>query len=248
MYQQLFEKACGMFNILHYITIALFFAILLLCLYFSRNLTRLQAQETLRWITVAVILAEIVKISMRIQQGLAPDSWMPLYYCSLFLYALCLIWLPWRPLKRAGYAYMTMGGIFAGVVFTLYPSTSLGMYPLLSAPVIHSFFYHMVMCYSGIMVLWKGVFRPVKRDSISYFAVVFLACAVSIPLNHWLGTNCMFLRHPFGLAVLQPILEFSPAVYMTVVTLGQACAVFWINYGIFVVARKYIRRAAVKGR
>ncbi len=238
MIDKLFNETCGMFNALHYITIALFFAILALLLFVSRKMTHKQANRLLTVISILVPIAEVVKIFLRIDRGLGPDSWVPLYYCSLFLFAIIAIRVPVRSVQRAGYAYMSMGGILSSMLFTFYPSTSLGMYPLLSSATIHSFMFHLVMCYSGFIVLTKTDYIPTKKDSLNYFIFILIACLAGLICNRFLGTNCMFLEHPFGLPILQPIVELSPILYMSIVILAQSSAIYWANYGLYHLATR----------
>ena len=233
MYDKLFTEVCGMFNLFHFITIILFFVLLTLALLLSRRITALQVQKFLRWSAVWITILEIVKIMIRIQQGQGPDSWVPLYFCSLFIFAVWLSVLPKAGFRRAGYAYITMGGITASVFFTFYPSTSLGMYPLLHLSTFHSFFFHLLMCYLGILLLWKGGYAPKPKDGWYYFLFIFTACIPAVILNETIGTNCMFLRHPFNLPLLQPLLEASKPIYMVVVFLAQSVALFWVDFGLF---------------
>ncbi len=233
MYDRLCVQVCGMFNPLHYFTIGIFFLLMALCLFCSRKLRSSQANRVVFWLGVVVTVLEVIKISTRISKDWGPDSWMPLYYCSLFLFAVWLIRIPIRCMQRAGYAFITMGGILASVGFTFYPSTSLGMYPLLSFSSFHSFFFHFVMCYSGILILWKGIYRPVRRDGLYYALFVMAACLIAIPCNFFLGTNCMFLAHPYNLPLLQPIMEYSKPLYMGLAIFAQAFVIFWLNYGLF---------------
>ena len=238
LYDKLFVNTCGMFNFWHYLTIALFALCLAGLLRLSKGLTPRQARTVHAVIAVGVSLLEVIKIASRIRKGYGPDSWVPLYYCSLFLFAVWFGFSNWQPLQRAGYAYMTMGGILAAFGFTLYPSTSLGMYPLLHPATLHSFVYHLIMCYTGILLLWKKAYTPQKRDGLYYFLFVFTACVAAALLNARLGTNCMFLAHPFGLPLLQPLRDFSHGVYMLAAGGGQAVAVFWLDFGVYSLIRK----------
>lgn len=233
MYQELFINTCGMFNIWHYLTIVLFFFCLWLLLRLSRNMTASQVKKCHVFIAIGVTVLEVIKIFSRIRKGYGPDSWVPLYYCSLFLFAIWLSLCRCEPLQRAGYAFITMGGILAAVGFTLYPSTSLGMYPLLHPSTLHSFVYHLVMCYTGLLFLQKNRYRPQKGDSLYYFCFVTAACILALFVNESLGTNCMFLSHPFGLPMLQPIRDHSHILYILIAILGQSVAFFWLHYGLY---------------
>ncbi len=233
IYKRLFEDTAGMFNSLHLVATALFFMLLVLLLVLSRKMSARAAERTLLWLTIAVTVMEIIKIAVRIRRGLGPDSWVPLYFCSLFIFAVWLVRIPCEPLRRTGYAFITMGGITASVFFTFYPSTSLGMYPLISGATLHSFMYHLIMCYCGILVLWRGLYRPRAVDSAGYFIFIASACLASAVCNRHLGTNCMFLGHPFGLPLLEPLLELSPMLYRCTVTVAQGSLMFWANFGLY---------------
>ncbi len=242
MYEQLFTEPCGMFHILHYITIILFFALLGLFIFLSKKMSRLNAEKLIKWLGILVTVLEVIKIIRRSFLGEAPGRLVPLFFCSLFIFATWLLWLPGRILPRMGYSFMTMGGILAAIGFTFYPSTSLGMYPLLSFPCLHSFVYHLIMCYCGILALWKGLYRPKKRDAFLYFIFVFTACIVSLPVNEALDSNCMFLMHPFGLPVLDPLLQYSRFLYIAVVSLAQSVLMFWIHFGLYSLMGNRLRK------
>lgn len=242
MYEVLFINTCGMFNIWHYLTIVLFFLCLWCLLHLSRNMTAEQVKKCHIFIAIGVTILEVIKISSRIRKGYGPDSWVPLYYCSLFIFSIWLSLCRWEPASRAGYAFITMGGILAAVGFTLYPSTSLGMYPLLHLSTLHSFLYHLIMCYMGILLLKKDCYRPQKRDSLYYFLFVLSACIAALFLNDAIGTNCMFLSHPFGLPMLQPIRDHCHILYILIAILGQSVALFWLHYGLYQLFQRKVEK------
>lgn len=238
MYNRLFVETCGMFNIWHLLVVLLFFVCLGLMLWLSRRMTPAKVQWTQLVVAILVTVLEIIKIGVRVSRGQAPDSWMPLYYCSLFLFAIWLSLCRWEPLRRMGCAYMSMGGILASILFTFYPSTSLAISPLFSTAVLHSFLYHLVMCYTGLLILTKGSYVPRKRDALHYFLFVFAACILAVFVNGRLDTNCMFMRHPFGLPLLQPLLEYSPLLYMALVSVAQSVLMFWFNFWLYGLVQK----------
>ena len=227
------DDVCGMFNIEHLLTVILFFVILVGALYLSRKFTEKGVKRAVFIVMICVTVAEIIKISLRIYKGNGYDSWMPLYYCSLFIYASWFAVCKNKTLQTVGYSYMTMGGIAASVFFTIYPSTSLAILPIWHPGVIHSFFYHLVMSYVGLLLLIKGAFKPKMINAIHYGVFVFVACLVGYIINVNLGTNCMFLHNAFKLPILDDILQKSHAIYMVIVVVAQSVLMFWLNYGIY---------------
>lgn len=52
-----------------------------------------------------------------------------LYYCSILLYAGIFSSLKNKFIKRVGDVFLATGGIVAGIVFIIFPTTSLLTYP-----------------------------------------------------------------------------------------------------------------------
>ena len=227
------EQVPGMFSWEHFLFIGLFTALVAAGLYLCQGLTKKQTEKLLFWVAVVVSAAEMVKITLRIAKGGGADSWVPLYYCSLFLYAIWMSRSKAEWLSRMGYAYMTMGGILAATLFTLYPSTSLAMYPAWHPGSIHSLLYHTTMAFVGLLVLSKKLYAPKAKDAILYGAFILLACVAGYFINEWVGSNCMFLHNAFNLPLFGDLLVYSHALYMLVVGVAQASLMFWANFGIY---------------
>lgn len=242
------DDVCGMFTLGHFLSIALFFLLGGIMLCFSRKLSPTGVKKAKLAVAIAVTIMEIAKISIRIYKNQWYDSWLPLYYCSLFIFAIWASVSPFRPLSRMGNAYITMGGVAAAVFFTFYPSTSLAIFPIWHPAAIHSFVYHLIMFYTGILILTKKDYVPDKRDSIGYFIFILAACLISLPLNLNLGTNCMFLNHAFKLPIMEPIINFSKPLYMLVVFLAQGSLMFWGNYLLYLYVPKLITKIKNKKR
>ncbi|MBQ8375135.1 MAG: YwaF family protein [Clostridia bacterium] len=227
------DEICGMYTVGHFCSMAAFAVLLVAALWCSRKLTERQLDK-LHWIiAIATVCLEAVKITLRVIKGQGADDWMPLYYCSLFMFAIWAAKSKNTVLQRTGYAYITMGGVLAALAFTVYPSTSLALFPIWHPSSFHSFIYHWTMCYTGLLFLLKKRYTPTVKDSIFYTAFILLACIPSYFLNEWLGTNCMFLHYAFKLPVLDQLLAFSHPLYMAVVILAQAVGMYWLNFGLY---------------
>ncbi len=234
------KGACGLFNIEHLISIICFIALLLFFLFLSRKMTDKGFKICHIVVAIAVTVAEIIKVTLKVSAGRGPDDWLPLYYCSLFIFAIWLSLLKNKTLSAVGYSYITMGGILAGTLFTLYPSTSLGMYPFFHPSCFHSFFYHLTMVYFGILLIWKKKYQPNPKHFIHYLSFILIACVPSYFFNEWLGSNCMFLHNAFGLPILNDVLQFSHPLYMIVIIIAQTFGIYWVSYGIYSLIRRKI--------
>lgn len=233
------EDIAGLFSVWHYLFIFLFALLLAVSLYLSKSVSEKQLDRILFWVAASVSVVEIFKITIRVAKGSGVDSWIPLYYCSLFIYAIWMIRCKVSWVSRMGYSFITMGGALAACLFTLYPTTSLAIFPPWHPATFHSFLYHLVMAYVGILVLWKKTFVPEKRDSLLYCIYVLFACLVGYFINEWTGSNCMFLHNAFGLPFLNGLLSSSHALYILLVSLAQAVLMFWANFGVYTLIKRH---------
>ncbi len=184
-------------------------------------------------IAISVLIMEIIKIIIRIYRGDSYDSYIPLYFCSLFIFAIWLSLSKNYHLKTCGYTFMVFGGIFASICFIFYPSTSLMLYPIWHPASLHSLFYHFLMFYSGVLVLIKKLYTPKIKDSIYYICFVTLFSVIAIIVNHFLGTNMMFMGNPFGLTFLYFIYNYSKILYIILVYLAQGVGLFFVSFGVY---------------
>ena len=77
-----------------------------------------------------------------------------------------------------------VGSVIGGVVFILYPSTSLPTYPAFHILSIHSFLYHGIMVYLGILVN-KTRYIELEKQDIKYFAgLVGVLCVIAFIINN----------------------------------------------------------------
>ena len=232
------EDVAGMFNFWHLLYLIVFAGLVLLGLWLCKSLQDKKIQKIITWSAIIVTIVEVIKITLRIAKGGGTDTWIPLYYCSLFIYAIWMTRSKKEWLSRMGYAYITMGGILAAILFTLYPSTSLAIYPALHPASIHSLLYHCLMAFVGILVLWKKQYEPKKKDALIYFIFILIACVIGYFVNEWVHSNCMFLHNAFKLPILDDLLQRSHAAYIVVVVLAQSVVMLWLNYGIFNLVKK----------
>jgi uncharacterized membrane protein YwaF len=227
------DQICGMFSFGHIFTVILFVGLLVVGAILLRKINEKQLKIYMLSVAIAVTVMEIIKISLRVAKNQAPDSYMPLYYCSLFIFAIWLSFAKNGILKTVAYSYMTMGAILAACFNIFYPSTSLALFPIWHPGAIHSFVYHYLMALTGILLLVKGTYVPKKIHSVHYFAYIFVACVISAIINPILGTNCMFLADAFGLPLLQGLCENQPVIYMLLAGIAQASFLYWGHFGIY---------------
>ena len=117
-----------------------------------------QVKKTIQIITIFIWTLEIIKIIFNLAIGnkKSVNNYIPLYFCSMNLYAGILSGFCKGKLKHMGDVFIATGGLIAGIVFILCPNTSLSIYPAFHYISIQSFIYHGTMIYLGILLNITG--------------------------------------------------------------------------------------------
>ncbi len=152
------------------------------------------------WATVTVL--EVVKIVWESTTGntvrLELTGILPLYPCSIFMYAMPFaIWGKGK-VKRAACGYVCTLGFLGATVNFFYPMTVLYRYSIISFSAMHSMVYHSIMLFTCLTMLLSGYHRYTGAVSVS---CLFLPCIpsliMSVPaniVNYTVGADYMFFR------------------------------------------------------
>ena len=107
-------------------------------------------RSLIRKIIIVLWVLECIKIHFRIRTGSEADydTWVPLYFCSITLYAGIASGFGRGIIQHIGDVFLASGGLIAGICFMLYPSSSLLIYPTFHFLSVHSFIYHDVSWHS----------------------------------------------------------------------------------------------------
>lgn len=166
----------GMFSVGHIVTLIIFLLIVAFCAYKCRKIGKDKAIFLAKIIAIVVTVLEIIKITIAFINGEGDklDHWVPLYFCSMFIYAAWLAGYAKGKIADLGRAFVGTGGIIAGLSFLIFPTTSFTMYPLFHYFCMYSMVYHSLMVFLGITYLLNGVVKIDKKSFIDY--VIF--CSV----------------------------------------------------------------------
>lgn len=210
---------CGMFTKGHIVLLVLSLLCLGGLLYFSRNFTSDKVYEVTRGIAILVTCLESIKIGFNFLNGYTwLDAWVPVSFCSIFIYATWLSGYGNGRLKKMGDAYIVGTAAVAGLAFILFPTTSLMSYPMWHFLSIHSMLFHTLMMYLGILYL-RNLNIKLNKDTFCSFVWIFAIFAIiALVLNTVYGSNLMLIREPYNIPIpkLQQIHQASPVGYTIV--------------------------------
>lgn len=206
---------CGVYTTEHLVASLICFLVVALSVFSARRAKLDRIYFAIRILAPVLTLLEAIKIGHNFYWGYTNiDSWVPLSFCSLFIYASYLSGYGKGELREYGDSFMVIGGIVAGVVFVCMPTTSLTMYPLFHFQSLYSLLFHSLMIIFGILLFIGGV-RPTKRRW-RYYSIYFLGFAlVALAINAGAGSNLMLLREPYKIPIelLQLLQERMPFLY-----------------------------------
>lgn len=236
---------CGMFTVKHLIL----FIITCLCVFIAVKYTKVKEKEKVRNIikvlTIVIWVLEILKTiyNFAIGKGGEINKVIPLYYCSLLLYSGILSSIGKGFLKRMGDVFIATGGIVGGLVFLLFPTTSLPEYPMFHFISMHSFIFHGIMIYLGIIIN-KTKYIELKFLDIKYYSLLLLViCVCAYIVNQKYGSNLMFISKDFPGTPLSAIYNSTGKLYTPLACLVQMTLPYLLTFSIIKiieVAKKYI--------
>ena len=239
--------AVGLFSAHHIISLVA----CVFCIILAVVLTRKMKKETLinlfRIFSIVLTCFELFKISWNIHNGYVyVNSWVPLYFCSLFIYALWFSWAKNEKVREIGYSFIALAGVFAGAVFLIVPSTSFSLYPIYHFLCLYSMLYHSIMIYSGIMIFVTKLAKPNFKFVVKYCMFTFVSMMLALTINIFFKGNLMFVASPAGvpLPFLWSIYKYSQTIYSGGVIVAHMLLGF-VVWGVYELIQK-LKRKSVK--
>ena len=223
---------CKMFSIGHLILLIITLVIITVVLYFSRNADKNRIRKIIRRLTVFLWVLEIIKIIFNLSIGNSgnPNNYIPLYYCSLILYAGLLSGFAEGKLKKVGDVFIATGAIIGGLFFLFCPNTSLPTYPMFHYISIQSFVFHGTMLYLGLLVNITN-YIDLKLSDIKYYAsLVVIISGIAYAVNKILSTNFMFISDNFPNTPVEIVYNLTGRFFTLIMVLMQVVGPFYIIY------------------
>lgn len=191
-------------------------------------------KRNILFVTIAVWILEIIKIIFNFKIGNSGNlnTYIPLYYCSIFLYAGLFSSFGKGFIKKMGDVFLATGTIIGGVIFLLVPTTSITMYPLFHYISIQSFIYHGAMVYIGIIVNRSKYIEIKSKDIIYYSSMLFIMCLAAYIINVNYDSNLMFISKDFPGSPVSILFRLTGKFFTPIVSLIQMTLPFYTILGI----------------
>ena len=202
-------QSCGMFTFAHIVAAVVCIIIVISLLFATRkNFTEQAKSKLIRSVAIILTVLESVKILHSFIYGnLNLDSWFPLSYCGLFIFAAWMAGFGKSYIRRAGEVFIAYGCPVAGIAFLIFPTTSLMSFPIWHFFSLYSLLFHSVMIFTGIIFLKEE--KQLNCSAFkSYSGFVITFAIPAILLNVCFQSNLMNLREPYNIPI-----EFLQSLY-----------------------------------
>lgn len=228
-------KAVGLFSTTHIISIFVCFVFIAMAVILTRKISKETYFKLLKIFAIVITVLEVLKIFLSWhEKNFQLNAWLPLFFCSLFIYALWLSSCKKPILRDLGLSYIACAAIVAGVAFVIFPTTSFAWYPIFHFKCLYSMLYHSLMIYSGIMLYVTRAFTLDLKAVLKYcvFTLSFMVFALIININF--NSNLMFISNPgtVPLELLHTIYRYSPLLFTGVMLFAHIVLMGFGMYGI----------------
>ena len=227
-------EPCRLFSMGHFSLIIITIFCIILALKKTAHKSKEEVFKIVRRLTIIIWILEICKICFNIQTFKIYNvkEWVPLYYCSLLLYAGLLSSFTKGKLKRTGDVFIATGSIIGGIIFIILPTTSLPTYPAFHFISFHSFFFHGTMIYLTILFNITDYIELKMKDILYYAILVGVVCIAALIINIKFDSNLMFISKNFPKTPIEPLYHFTGLLFTPLMIIGQMtlpfCAMYFI--------------------
>lgn len=240
-------KPCGIFSFGHFGLIAVTLVCIAIAIKNTYKSSKEEVKKIIKNCTIMLWIMEFIIIAFKLCTGdpRNVNNYVPLYYCSILLYAGTLSGFFKGKLKRMGDVFLATGGIIGGIVFILLPTTSLPAYPVFHIVSLHSFLYHGIMVYLGLLVNITHYIEVVASDAVYFATLIGIICILAQIVNKIFDSNLMFISKDFPGTPITIIYKLAGKHFTAFMEIAQMFLPFYAVYGILKIRDK--RKAKLQG-
>lgn len=222
----------GILGIEHLILLLITTFCVCIALHYTKNKNKAEVKEIIKNVSIGLWILEIIKIMFNLLIGNIsnPGTYIPLYFCSLILYAGLFSAYGKGKIKKVGDIFIATGGIIGGVCFLLCPNTSLTIYPAFHYISIQSFIFHGAMVYLGLLINITKYVELEKRDILYYSMFIIVMGIIAFIFNLYFDSNLMFVSKNYPNTPVELVYNLSGKLFPIVMILGQATIPFYLIY------------------
>lgn len=192
---------CGLFNASHIIVMIICLLLVSFLLYISKGLTKDKIKKISKISIIIITVLELIKIIYNFIYGyFSLTYWAPISYCAVFILAMYLYAFGKDKVENLGTSFIACA-FLPGLLFIIFPLTSLTEVPIYHFLAIYSFLYHSAMLYFGILFCVKVIEVFDKKVFLYHSILVIIYSLVALLLNSLFEINLMFVSKPTNIPI-----------------------------------------------
>ncbi len=158
--------AAGLFSTGHLLMIVICVLLLALLIKLTIHYKLTKPLNIIKIVSILVLILEISKLIWGTSVGRYSDwyDYLPLWFCSLFIPISLIAGFGKGKIQYIALTFLFYGGIVGGLAYLIFPTTSIGRYPVFHFISFHSMFYHVLMIYMGFFVIYHQFIKPSMKD------------------------------------------------------------------------------------
>lgn len=240
--------ALGMYSKGYFISLGVVLTIVIILLILSKKMSHKNVRITIISLGVILWTTEFIKMAFTgIVYGIDAVEWIPLYFCSMEMYACILLLFNNNKIQTTALSFIFFGGIIGAIAFFCYPNACIPNYPLIHYMTLRTFFYHGVMLYIGFLIIITGYYKPSIKHFKEYTVFLFITFILAYAVNMIRNTNLMYISQPLDFALAKTIYNKLGFMYPFIFGIGELIGPFFISYGIYSLINN-LKKKKEKGR
>ncbi len=228
------KTALGMYSPLYFIALTFFMTITVIGIILSRKIKKENVRKIIIGIGIFLWLTEFGKmIFVGVQYGIKEVEFLPLYFCSMTMYAALFFLFKSETLKTTACSFLFFGGIVGAITFFLHPSACIPNYPLFHYMTLRTFIYHSLMIYMGFLIVITGFYKPNFSHFKHYLVFLGITFILAYAINLIKGTNLMYIQEPININISKWAYTHFKGLYPFMVGILEAVVPFMVSYGCY---------------
>lgn len=201
------------FSIPHFVFLGIVFVVLPLIFFLIRKKAKRENIDLfLKILSVIVLTLEIADITwesyyqINSPAGFDFAGEMPLYTCSIFIYALLVhAWGKGRA-KECSLSFLTTVGLVCGAIGVVY-CNGINNYPFWTLGAFYSLYFHSAMFEIGLLLLITGYKKLEWKDVFRSWMPILLMAIIATPVNYVYGADYMQTYAAYGVPLFSKLAE-----------------------------------------
>ena len=232
----------GLYTDGHFLLLGITLLLIAAGLFAARHAGEKTVRRILLVSVIALWVLEVCKILfvLLLNGSRNPNEFVPLYYCSLTLYAGLFSVAGRGWVRRLGDVFLATGGLIGGLSFLFCPNTSLPHYPTVHFISWHSFLLHGLMVFLALLLLFRLRLDLSLADIRYPVALVSVLCIVAYVFNAVYDrvsgraiANLMFVSKNFPGTPVAVLYRVSGPLFPAAMWAIQSFCPFLAVYGLY---------------